>query len=175
MAWIVKPSATQTIEHRAQPYLTDEMKHHLSDTVLPRYTTRRAATLPVLHYIQHHYNYIPHQAIEEAADFLDLTPAQVLDTASFYEEFHLHPKGKYLIQICQSISCELCGHTAILDKLKAKLHIQPGETTPDGKFTLETVECLGSCGTAPAALVHEKLHENLTWDNLQQTLDQLPD
>ncbi len=173
MAWIVKNSAGATVERRDEPYLDDELKAKLELEVLLRYPTRQAATLPVLHEIQHKYNWIPHQAIEEVATFLGLAASEVLDTASFYEDFWLKPKGKYLIGVCQSISCELLGHEALLDKISAKLGIGIGQTTEDGRFTLITMECLGSCGTAPCALVNETLHENLTAENFERVLDAL--
>ncbi|MCC7145901.1 MAG: NAD(P)H-dependent oxidoreductase subunit E [Phycisphaeraceae bacterium] len=173
MAWIAKNSAGTQIERREQPYLTDELKAKFEAEVLPRYPTRLAATLPVLHELQHRYHYIPYQAIEEAAAFLGVAPAQVLDTASFYEEFWLEPKGKYLIMVCQSLSCELLGHGSLLEKIKSKLGIAPGQTTPDGRFTLMTAECLGSCGTAPCALVNETLYENISVDNFDRVLDSL--
>ena len=173
MAWIVKNSAGAAIDRRDEPYLDNELRAELETEILPRYPTKQAATLPVLHAIQHKYNWIPHQAIEEAADFLELAPSQVLDTATFYEDFWLQPKGKYLIGVCQSISCELLGHEALLEKISAKLGIGLGETTEDGKFTLITMECLGSCGTAPCALINETLHENLTMENFERVLDGL--
>jgi NADH-quinone oxidoreductase subunit E len=174
MAWIVKASGTQEINRRAEPYLTDAMQSKLREEILPRYATKRAALLPALHKVQHEYGHLPYQSLEEVAEFLELDPADVLDTATFYEEFFLEPKGKYLIQICQSISCELCGHTRLLEQLQDKLGIEPGETTEDGRFTLQMVECLGSCGTAPVVMVQEQLHENVTWQQLERTLDELP-
>lgn len=173
MAWIVKNSANNTISRREAPYLDEALIGRLESEIIPRYPTRQAATLPVLHAIQHQYNWIPHQAIEEAAQFLGLTEAEVLDVATFYEEFWLKPKGKYLIQVCQSLSCELLGQVDLLSKISAKLGIDQGQTTPDGRFTLMTVECLGSCGTAPCALVNEVLHENLNQENFQQIIDAL--
>lgn len=173
MAWIVKPSGTMEIERREEPYLTDEMKAELEKEILSRYPSRQAATLPLLHHVQHEYNWIPYQAIEEIADFLEITAAQVHDTATFYEEFFLQPKGKHLIQICQSLSCELCGHQPIWDNLCKKLDIVEGETTDDGKFTLLTVECLGSCGTAPAILIDGHLHEKVTWQQVEKLIDDL--
>jgi NADH-quinone oxidoreductase subunit E len=173
MAWIVKPSGTQSIERQDQPLLTEALREQLTREILPRYATKRAALLPTLHAIQHEHGWLPHQAIEEAAEFLELSPAEVLDTATFYEEFHLRPKGRFLVQICQSISCELCGERELLRKVEDKLGIVAGETTADGNFTLMTVECLGSCGTAPALLIDEKLHENVTWEQLEAELDRL--
>lgn len=174
MAWITKPSGTQKIERRDTPYLTTAMKQRFTREILPRYETKQGALLPILHAIQHEHGYLPHQAMMETADFLDLTPADVLDSASFYEEFHLEPVGKCVIGVCQSVACEVCGHEAILDHLRSKLGIDPHETTPDGKFTLLTLECLGSCDTAPVALVDDTLHENLTIEKLDEILDNLP-
>ena len=135
--------------------------------------TRQAATLPVLHAVQHEHNYLPYQAVEEAAAFLGVSASEMLDTATFYEEYWLTPKGKYLIMVCQSISCELMNHGQLLEMIQDKLGIGPGETTDDGKFTLMTAECLGSCGTAPCALINETLHENLTAENFDAQIGAL--
>ena len=174
MAWIVKPSATTKIDRRSEPYLTEEMKKRLRAEVLPRYETTLGALMPVLHDIQHAYGYIPHQAMEEVAAFLEITPGDVLDTVSFYEEYHEEPVGQYVIAVCQSIACEICGHQAIVDHLRKKYDIQPHETSDDGKFTLLCLECLGSCDTAPVALVNDDLHEQITIESLDEILDSLP-
>jgi NADH-quinone oxidoreductase subunit E len=174
MAWIMKNSAGATVERRPEPYLDEALKAEIEKTVLPRYPTRRAATLPVLHAIQDKYNWVPLQAIEETAEFLGLKASEVADTASFYEMYWTRPKGKYLIMVCQSLSCELLGHHALIEKVKAKLGIEVGQTSADGKFTLMHAECLGSCGTAPAALINDKLYESLTPENLEKVLDALP-
>ena len=174
MAWITKNSAGMSIDLRDEPYLDAALATKLEAEVVPRFPTRQAATLPVLHAIQDEHGWLPLQAIEEAAGFLQLSPAQVLDTATFYEEFWLQPKGRYVIWVCQSISCELMGHTGLLARLQKLLGIGPGETTEDGKFTLMSVECLGSCGTAPCALVNHTLHEKLTPDGLSSVLEALP-
>ena len=173
MAWIVKNSATTQIDRRDAPYLDQDLKTHIETEVLPRYPTKRAALLPTLHAVQHKHNWIPFQALEEVATFLDIAPAEVADTATFYEDFWLQPKGKYLIMICQSISCELMNHVNLLERVKAKLGIGVGQTTDDDRFTLMTAECLGSCDTAPVALINENLHEKLTPENFEQILDSL--
>jgi NADH-quinone oxidoreductase subunit E len=151
------------------------MKMDLASTYFHRYPTKRAVLLPALHFIQHRYGWIPTQAMEELAEFLGLAPAEVLDTATFYEEYWLKPKGKYLIAVCRSLACELCGSIDLTRRLKAKLGIELGETTPNGKFTLVEYECLGSCGTAPCALCNDVLHENLTAENVDRVLDGLPE
>jgi NADH-quinone oxidoreductase subunit E len=173
MAWITKNSAATTIERREEPYLDAAMRSQLEFQVLVRYPTRQAATLSVLHFIQEKHGWLPYQALEEAADFLELSPAQVLDTASFYEEYWMRPKGRYVIWICQSLSCELMGHLPLLEHLRAKLGVDVGQTTEDGRITLMTVECLGSCDTGPVALVNETLHEKLTLANVDEILDGL--
>ncbi len=173
MAWITKNSATMRVERRAEPYLTDDMRKKLTGEIFPRYETTMAALLPALHMVQHEYGWVPKQAMLEIADALSITPADVLDTASFYEEYWLKPKGEHVIAVCRSIACEFCGHEKITQAVKDKLGIDVGETTDDGKFTLVELECLGSCGTAPVALVDEDLQENLTPQQLLQRIDEL--
>lgn len=173
MPWITKNSGTMDVPRQDKPYLTEELKAKLEADVLPRYPTKQAATLPALHAVQHEVGWLPYQAIEEIAAFLELTPAEVLDTATFYEEFFLKPKGKHLIWVCQSLSCELLGNKELVSACRNKLGIEPGQTTDDGRFTLMDVECLGSCGTAPCALLNETLHEDLTVEGLEKAIDEL--
>lgn len=174
MAWIVEDRRVADFERREEPYLTDALKKHLTDKYIPRYPTKRAVLLPALHLIQHTYNWIPMQALEEVAGFLEISPAEALDTASFYEEYWLKPKGKYLVGVCRSLACEICGSRDITERLKQKLGIEVGETTADGRFTLIEMECLGSCGTAPVALVNEVLAEEIDPRRLEEVLDRLP-
>ena len=174
MAWIAEDRRNAIVE-KGTSYLSDEMKSELSSRYFPRYPTRRACLLPALHMVQHAYNWIPTAALEEIASFLELAPAEVMDTATFYEEYWLRPKGKYLIQVCRSLSCEICQSKQLTRHVQEKLHLELGETTPDGRFTLVELECLGSCGTAPVALVNEVLHENLTVEKVDALLNDLPD
>ena len=174
MAWITKQSGTMEVERRATPYLTDSMKSELTERYLPRFETKQGALIPALHMIQHHYTWIPAQAMEEIGAFLELTPAEVIDCASFYEEFHLKPRGEHMIAVCRSIACEFCDHKAITDRCREKLGIEVGETTDDGRFTLVELECLGSCGTAPMFQLNDDYHEDLTLEKVDQLLDSLP-
>lgn len=175
MAWITKPSATMQIPRRDEPYLTAAMKSDLTDRIIPRYHTRLACIMPGLHLIQHEYGWVPLQAMQELADFLQLKPADVLDTASFYEEYWLKPKGKHLISVCRSIACEFCGQPELTQAIKDKLGIDVGETTDDGRFTLIELECLGACGGAPAMLIDETLHESVDPATVSRLLENLPD
>src|SRR3954469_23365188 len=150
MAWLVEDRRAARVGAQ-EPFLTDEMKRHLSERYFPRYPNKRAVLLPALHYIQHAYNWIPPEAMAEIAAFLELAPAEVIDTATFYEEYWLRPKGKYLIQVCRSFACEICDSEKLTQVCKDKLNLELGETTADGRFTLVELECLGACGTAPVA------------------------
>ena len=172
MSWTTKPSATTKIPTRAEPYCTQAMKDRWTKDILPRYATKQGALLPILHEIQHEYRHIPYQAMVEIASFLGIKPADVMDTVTFYEEFHTEPVGKCVIGICQSIACEVCGHQKLMDHVRVRLGIEPHETTDDGKFTLLALECLGSCDTAPVALFNEKLHENLTIAKVDALIDE---
>jgi len=175
MAWIAKESANGKIERRDEPYLTDAMKKELDEEFLPRFEVKKGALLPALHLIQHAYGWIPKQAMAEIAEHLELEPAEVYDTASFYEEYWLKPKGKHLVSVCRSIACAFCGQREITEAFKAKLGVDVGETTADGRFTLVELECLGSCGTAPVALIDEALHENLTPEQVSRLVDRVED
>ncbi len=173
MAWLTKNSGTMEVERRDESYLDEELKAQLEADVLPRFPTKQAASLPTLHAIQDKHGWLPLQALEEAAAFLDVPASEMMDIATFYEEYFLEPHGQYVIWVCQSISCELLGHQGLLDMIRDKLGIGFEETTDDGRFTLMPVECLGSCGTAPCALVNHKLHENLTVENFEKIIDSL--
>jgi NADH-quinone oxidoreductase subunit E len=174
MAWLVEDRRAAKVA-AGEPLLTDAMKNHLREKYFPRYPTKRAVLLPALHHIQHTYGWIPMQALQEVAEFLELAPSEVLDTASFYEEYWLKPKGKYLIQVCRSLSCEICDSSKLTQAVCSRLNIDVGETTKDGRFTLVELECLGACGTAPVALVNEVLHEELTPQKLLDIIKALPD
>ncbi|MDP9175103.1 MAG: NADH-quinone oxidoreductase subunit NuoE [Planctomycetota bacterium] len=174
MGWITENRRTATVERQAEPYLTEAMKGELSAKYFPRYPNKRAVLLPVLHHVQHAYGWIAAQALEEIAAFLEMAPAEVLDTATFYEEYWLRPKGKYLLQVCRSLSCEICGSRKITEHLAKTLNVQEGETSADGKFTLIELECLGACGTAPVLLINDVLYENLTTETVDQLIAGLP-
>lgn len=175
MAWITqKSSAPNDLGRRAVPYLAPATKDRFERDFIPRYPTRRGALIQVLHAIQDEVGWLPMQAMEEVAQFIGITPSQVVDTATFYEEFFFKPRGKYTLWVCQSVSCEIMGSTALQGKISEKLGIHHGETTPDGKFTLMHVECIGACGGGPCALCNHKLHENLSPDNVDAILDSLP-
>lgn len=175
MAWIAKQSANIRIETRSEPYLTSLLMEKIQNDIMPRYATGRGALMTTLHEVQHKYGCIPWQAMIEIASVLDISPAQVADVVSFYEDYHSEPLGKNVIGICQSISCEICGHQALMDHLKSKLEIDVHETTADGKFTLIGMECIGSCDNAPCALINGKQYNNLSISMVDDIVDKLSD
>ncbi len=138
------------------------------EAYLPRYPTKRAVVLPALHIVQEHLRCVPNEAIVELAELLDLAPAEVHDTMSFYGFFRSadDPLGRHRVWVCRSISCAIRDGEKILDSLCQKLGVRPGGTTPDGRITVEFAECLGGCDFAPCLLLDGLLHKNLTEDRL---------
>ena len=173
MSWKVKSSSTTQFEERDSWAIPSRTLERWSKEILPRYERKQGALVPILHEIQQEHRCIPYQSMVEVARLLEITPAEVLDTVSFYEELTVEPTGKHVIGVCQSIACEVCGHQMILDHVRQKLDLEPHETSDDGKFTLLAMECLGSCDTAPVALVNDTLHENLTIERLDEIIDGL--
>jgi NADH-quinone oxidoreductase subunit E len=124
--------------------------------------------------IDERLGYEPPEAVVELAALLGLTPAQVQDTLSFYGFFKQdRPQGKHRVWVCRSISCAACGGEDLLDYLCQKLGIGPGETTADGRVTLEYAECLGACDQAPAILVNDTLHGNMTKEKIGELMKEI--
>jgi NADH-quinone oxidoreductase subunit E len=153
--------------------LTDEMVAEIQ-AYFPRYPTRQAVTLPALHVVNHKLRHVPLQAVVEIADLLQLSPAEVQDTLTFYGFFKQDaPHGQTRAWVCRSISCALLGGEEILEHICQRLGIQPGQTTADGKLTLEFAECLGACEFAPCMLAGETLHKCLTRESADKALQSL--
>ena len=160
-----------TAEPAAKVVLDKKLKADIK-ALCKLYPNKQAALLPILHRVQAKRGHLPDQALIEIADLLELSPAQVLDTAGFYDMYTRQKRGKHLIGVCESLSCELCGSGEILKALKKKLKIEPGQTTKDGKFTLITMQCLGACDYAPAVLIDETLYKTVTADQLDSILQE---
>lgn len=140
----------------------DQDKERVFQQLLTRYPTKKAALLPALQLAQRQWGYLSPEVMEYVAGRLDVAPAEVQSTATFYTMFNKEPVGKYHVQVCTNLSCYLRGADEVMHLCEKKLGIHAGETTPDGKFTLEHVECLASCGTAPMMQVNDDYYENLT-------------
>ncbi len=130
-------------------------------------------TLPCLRRIQEERGYIADSDIEELVEYLGVPRVQIDEVLAFYTQYTREPRGKYYLQVCRNLSCCLRGAEGLIDYLSDKLGVQPGETTPDGRFTLATVECLASCGTAPMMMVNDSYHENLTPARVDALLEEL--
>ena len=135
---------------------------------------KRAMLLTALYVAQEQYGHLTREALQRVADRLNMDPVQAYETATFYSMYRTEPVGRYVLQVCEGLSCHLAGGAeGLADYLQQVLCIHPGETTPDGLFTLQTVQCLASCGTSPAMRVNDTLHENLTTDSVDMILQEL--
>jgi NADH-quinone oxidoreductase subunit E len=152
--------------------LTATMKEKV-EKIRRHFPTNQALLIPLLHAIQEEEGWISTEAMEAAGDYLGLPLARVEEVVSFYTMFHRAPIGKQNLQVCTNISCMLNGSGEILDCLKKRIGIGPGETTEDGRYTIEEVECLASCGTAPVVQVNKDYHEGLDTEKLNQLMDRL--
>ncbi len=154
--------------------LTDELRQKILAYV-PRYPSKQAVTLPALHIVQDALRCVPLEAIREIADLLDLSPAEVHDTMSFYGIFRdkEHPLGKTRLWVCRSLACGLRGGDELLDTVCKKLKVHPGGTSDDGKITVEFAECIGACEGAPAVLIDDEARLNLTPDKVDALLEEL--
>ena len=141
------------------------------EKILSHYSDKKSATLPLLHLAQSEKGYISDAGINTVAGLVDCHPAVVMDCVSFYTMLYTKPQGRYIIQVCQTLSCSLNGADALVDQVTDKYGIKPGETTPDDRFTLMKVECLGSCGTAPVVQINKDYHEGLSQKRFDELLE----
>jgi NADH-quinone oxidoreductase subunit E len=144
--------------------------------ILKRYPEgkHKSALIPILHIAQAEFDgWLSVPVMDHVAGILNILPIEVYEVASFYSMFNLKPTGKYLIEICQTSSCWMCGSEDITRYLEEKLQVEVGQPSADGMFQLKLVECLGSCGTAPMFQVGEKYYENLTFEKVDAILDEL--
>ncbi len=154
--------------------ISDEALKRFNE-VVKRYPEKRSALIPILHEVQAEVGYLSPAAIEWVAGFLGLSPADVMSVASFYDMLNLEPVGKHMIYVCQNLSCSLLGAEHLIRHLENRLGIRMGETTPDGLVTLKRMECLASCGTAPAMQVDGIFYERMTPQKLDELLEKLRD
>ena len=148
----------------------------LVNKIIRRYPEgkQKSALLPVLHLAQAEFDgWLSTEVMDYIAGLLSIKPIEVYEVATFYSMYNLEPVGKCLIEVCQTGPCWLRGSDDIVNHLESKLGIKVGETTADGMFTLKTVECLGSCGTAPMLQCGSRYHENLTTEKVDALIDEL--
>jgi NADH-quinone oxidoreductase subunit E len=152
--------------------LTGELRQTALE-IVGRYPNSRSAALPLLFLVQSVEGYVTEQGMREVAEILGLTPAEVLATGSFYTMLKKRPQGEYLISVCRNISCTHMGARKVIEALEEHLGIGVGETTPDGKFTLETAECLATCDGAPSLQINYEDFYNVNPDEFAMELERL--
>jgi NADH-quinone oxidoreductase subunit E len=141
--------------------------------LLLKYPSKRSALIPALYIVQREMGYLKPEGIEYVAKLLGMSPAQVMEVASFYTMLFLKPVGKNVLWVCHNLSCNLCGAEDVIQHLEKSLGVRAGETTSDGLFTLLRQECLASCDTAPVMQVNDDYEENLTLKRVDEIIDNL--
>src|ERR1043165_2845859 len=142
------------------------------DKMVTNYPTKRSALVPMLLFAQDEVGHLSDEVIANIAKRVELTDLEVRNVISYYSLLHTKPMGKYHVQVCTNISCLLRGGEEVLEHCKQKLGIGHKQTTPDGTFSLEEVECIGACSWAPALQVNYDFHENLTSEKMDSVLEQ---
>lgn len=170
--WSACPLRTYQHQDCGSMTFLEKCKDEIAD-ILSRYPVRRSALIPLLYVAQRDQGYVTESAMQEIAHLLSLTPPQVYETITFYTMFNLKPVGKFHIQVCKSLMCALVGSDTVIEWIKTKLGIGPGESTADGLFSLSVVECLAACGTGPMMQINEDYYEQLTENKLDRILAEL--
>ena len=154
------------------------MKHLIAefDLMRRRYPlgSESSLVLPCLHRIQQDRGFVADSDIAELTDYIGVPRIQIEEVLSHYTQFRRAPIGQWHLQACRNLSCSMRGAEGVIGHLSQKLGIAPGQTTADGRFTLSTVECLGSCGTAPVVMLNESYHENMSPARLDALIEGLP-
>jgi len=132
--------------------------------IIDGYGADRTASLAILQDIQREYNFLPREALELTAQRLSMPVGHVYQMATFFKAFSLHPKGEHICKVCLGTACHVKGGALILETLEKELKIKAGRTTPDGKFSLESVRCMGACALAPIVVVDDQPHGQMTTD-----------
>jgi len=155
-------------------FLSEELRQQILAYV-PRYPSKQAVTLPALHLVQDSLRCVPLEAIRDIADLLELSPAEVRDTMSFYGIFRdkEKPLGKTRLWVCRGLACALREGEEVLAEVCRKLDVHPGETTSDGRITVEFAECIGVCEGAPAVLINDAGRANVTQDKVDGLIEEL--
>ena len=141
------------------------------ERLIEKYPSRRSVMLPLLWIVQRKTGWVSQQAMQEVAEVLGVTIAEVYEVVSFYTMFQQKPVGRFHLALCDTLSCAICGTHEIVAYLKTKYGIEKNKVTPDGLFSLELVECIGACADAPALLLNEDLKKNLTPKSIDEMID----
>ncbi len=142
-----------------------------ANQVIDKYLDMHGALMPVLQEIQEHYGYIPEPTVHLVAERLNVYASQIYGVLTFYAQFHLEPRGKYIVRICMGTACHVKGAGRIADTLKDRLGIGHAETTEDLKFTAEYVACIGACGMAPVIMVNDGTYGSMSVQKMDEVID----
>ena len=145
----------------------------LAAEIIGRYPRPKSALIPLLHLAQEQDGWVTEEAMEHIAELVDVTPAEVLGTCSFYEMFKREPVGRYMVNICTNVACQVLGGEELLEHAEEKLGIKAGNTTEDGLFTIEDVECIAACTEAPCLQVNYRYFDRVTPEAFDQVVDDL--
>ena len=148
-------------------------KDEFLNSLCEKYLPIKDNLIQILNEVQEHYGYIPMNAQKVLSKFLNVPMAEIYGVVTFYSRFTLKPKGKYNIAVCLGTACYVKGSQKIMDRLKERLKIEPGETTADGKFSIEETRCVGACGLAPVFTVNGEVYGKATVQLLDKVLDEL--
>jgi len=150
----------------------DAMKEKMEklEHILLEHKDQQGALVPVLHETQELFGYIPEEAQKRISEFLNIPMAEIFGVATFYSRFTLKPRGKNTISVCLGTACYVKNSQGVLDRLKEELKVEAGDTTEDGKFTLEATRCLGCCGLAPVMMINEEVYGKLVPDDISEIL-----
>jgi NADH-quinone oxidoreductase subunit E len=143
------------------------------EALIVRYPTKASALMPCIWVIMDEFGHVSEAGVDFLTRKLDLTPARIYEVLTFYTMFRTEPQAEYTLQVCHNISCHVMGARPVIAHLEKRLGIRLGETTPDRKFALEGVECLGACGLGPCLQLGKHLYEHLTSEKIDDLLDSL--
>jgi NADH-quinone oxidoreductase E subunit len=159
-----------SVEEQACSGNCERQKQQRMDAILERHRGQQGALIPILQEVQGIYKYLPKEALKYVAEQTGTPIAQIYGVVTFYSQFHLEPRGRNIVRVCQGTACHVRGGKQILQAMEKKLNVKAGHTTEDQCFTLETVACLGACGLAPVMQVNGDTHGRLTPDKLSAIL-----
>ncbi|MEA3274777.1 MAG: NAD(P)H-dependent oxidoreductase subunit E [Pseudomonadota bacterium] len=175
MSFRSAPLTVAAEPHLKETLFTPETRSEI-DRMIEKYPDgwKQSAVMPALTVVQEaNGGWLTRELMDDVATYLDMPPVAVYEAATFYGMYDLESVGRHKVCVCNSVSCLLCGSEELMEHVEKKYGVRPGETTPDGKFTLKEVECLGACKDAPAVLIGKTYHEKPSFDVLDKLIDEL--
>ncbi len=151
--------------------VTEEIDLSKVDSLIEPYLGKKEMVIPALQKVQDHFGYLPRPAVERVSKQMRIPLSRIYGVATFYAQFKMKPRGRYIIRVCKGTACHIQGSPKIAERIEDILSIESGETTDDLRFTLEEVACIGACALAPVIMINENPHGRLTPDKVKDILD----